>query len=462
MIKFIFAILTISTFFLNPAFASDPSVDENAMFSDTSSITSSKDIVDNKTISEKDQKSVSLSGQIVDANIGNFNRDWFDDLHRSNLQLSTFVLGNLLLDIRLPQGAKAFANLQTEYIPLDSAVLVSLQELFIDGNLKNYVFLRLGKQVLQWGRCDIWNPTDLINVEKKLFIQKIGYREGAYGIKLHIPFGTTYNIYGFLDTREASSIDSIAAAGKFEFLVGGTEMAFSMWDKKYCHPVFGYDFSTRLVGLDLTGELAVSDGSNSFTVQEQNGMLEEAKSSDWQTRLCIDVGRDFNFFDISQGLSITGSFYYDKGGYSDNLFADTTHYEIKNLITASGANATPVTVTKAAFLTMNNLYQLNDFSRYYVGLDIEISRIILSALSGYLKVVNNIQQSSTILTTGVNFVSLNEFFTGLMINGYFGPKKHRVYIPKPGDDGADNSRSHVLKKDESILHPFFSFLFSPQ
>jgi len=422
MIKFIFAILTISTFFLNPAFASDPSVDENAMFSDTSSITSSKDIVDNKTISEKDQKSVSLSGQIVDANIGNFNRDWFDDLHRSNLQLSTFVLGNLLLDIRLPQGAKAFANLQTEYIPLDSAVLVSLQELFIDGNLKNYVFLRLGKQVLQWGRCDIWNPTDLINVEKKLFIQKIGYREGAYGIKLHIPFGTTYNIYGFLDTREASSIDSIAAAGKFEFLVGGTEMAFSMWDKKYCHPVFGYDFSTRLVGLDLTGELAVSDGSNSFTVQEQNGMLEEAKSSDWQTRLCIDVGRDFNFFDISQGLSITGSFYYDKGGYSDNLFADTTHYEIKNLITASGANATPVTVTKAAFLTMNNLYQLNDFSRYYVGLDIEISRIILSALSGYLKVVNNIQQSSTILTTGVNFVSLNEFFTGLMINGYFGPK----------------------------------------
>ncbi len=271
MIKFIFAILTISTFFLNPSFASDPSVDENAMFSDTSSITSSKDIVDNKTISEKDQKSVSLSGQIVDANIGNFNRDWFDDLHRSNLQLSTFVLGNLLLDIRLPQGAKAFANLQTEYIPLDSAVMVSLQELFIDGNLKNHVFLRLGKQVLQWGRCDIWNPTDLINVEKKLFIQKIGYREGAYGIKLHIPFGTTYNIYGFLDTREASSIDSIAAAGKFEFLIGGTEMAFSMWDKKYCHPVFGYDFSTRLVGLDLTGELAVSDGSNSFTVQEQNG-----------------------------------------------------------------------------------------------------------------------------------------------------------------------------------------------
>jgi hypothetical protein len=333
-------------------------------------------------------------------------------------------LGNLLLDIRLPQGAKAFANLQTEYIPLDSAVMVSLQELFIDGNIKNKVFLRLGKQVLQWGRCDIWNPTDLINVEKKLFIQKIGYREGAYGVKLHIPFGTAYNIYGFLDTREASSIDSLAAAGKFEFLIGGTEMAFSLWDKKNYHPVFGYDFSTRLIGVDLTGELSVSDGSNSFMLHEQNGMLEETKSGDWQTRLCIDVGRQFGFFDISQGLSVTGSFYYNHGGYGDNLFADTAHYGFKKpLATISPSGPAMIASGKKSdFLIMNNLYQMNDFSRYYVGLDIEISRIILSALSGFFKVIDNIPQSSAILTTGINFVSLNEFFTGLTVNGYFGQK----------------------------------------
>jgi len=425
MIKFIFSILTISTSFLNPAFASDPSVDENAMFSDTSSITSSKDIVDNKTISEKDKKTIGLSGQIVDANIGAFNRDWFNDLHRSNVQLSTFVLGNLMLDIRLPQGAKAFANLETQYIPQGSNVLVSLREIFLDGNLKNHVFLRLGKQVLQWGRCDIWNPTDLINVEKKLFIQKIGYREGAYGIKLHIPFGTAYNIYGFVDTREASSVDSIAAAGKFEFLIGGTEMAFSMWDKKNYHPVFGYDFSTRLLGIDLTGELSLSDGSNNFSLQNQNSILEKTKSNDWQTRLCLDLGRQFNFFDISQGLSITGSFYYNRGGYGDNLFNDTNTYNFKDPISSLDAFGKPVTKTngtKADFLTMNNLYEMNDFSRYYLGLDVEVSRIFISALSGFFKIIDNIPQSSMVLTTGVNVVSLNEFFTGLTINGFFGKK----------------------------------------
>jgi hypothetical protein len=80
------------------------------------------------------------------------------------------------------------------------------------------------------------------------------------------------------------------------------------------------------------------------------------------------------------------------------------------------------TGTKADFLTMNNLYEMNDFSRYYLGLDVEVSRIFISALSGFFKIIDNIPQSSMILTTGVNVVSLNEFFTGLTINGFFGKK----------------------------------------
>ena len=303
-------------------FSQDKALNENDLFSDTSSITKSSEIVNNAASKETNPKSTSLSGVITTAFIGSANRGWFDSLRRKDLQLTNFTVGNLLLDIRLPQGAKAYANVETQYIPNTSSVLVSLRELFVDGNLHKKIYLRMGKQVLQWGRCDMWNPTDLINVEKKLFIQKIGYREGAYGVKLHIPFGTTYNIYGFIDTREASSVDSVAAAGKFEFLIGSTEMAFSMWDKKNFHPVFGYDFSTRLAGIDFTGELSVSNGGNSYIAQEQNGSLSEIKSGDRQTRLCIDVGRPFDFFDISQALSVTASFYYNTGGYGDNPFGD--------------------------------------------------------------------------------------------------------------------------------------------
>jgi hypothetical protein len=76
--------------------------------------------------------------------------------------------------------------------------------------------------------------------------------------------------------------------------------------------------------------------------------------------------------------------------------------------------------TPATFLTLNNLYQMNDFSRYYVGLDIGVSRIILSSLGGFFKIIDNIQQSGAVLTTGINYVSLNEFFIGLTVNGFIG------------------------------------------
>ena len=425
MNKWHLGVMIIGNLLLNYSFAQDKAVNENDLFSDTSSIIQSSAIVNNTASKESNPKSTSLSGIINSAFIGSANRDWLDNFHRNNLQLTNFIVGNLMLDIRLPQGAKAFANLETQYVPISSSVLVNLRELFVDGNFKKKVFLRMGKQVLQWGRCTLWNPTDLINVEKKLFIQKIGYREGAYGIKMHIPFGTSYNIYGFIDTKNASSVDSVALAGKFEFLAGGTEMAFSAWDKKSLHPVFGYDVSTRLAGIDIAGELAVSGGGNAFSMKEENGMLDKAKSNDWQTRFCIDIGRDFDFFAIPQGFSVTGSFYYNGPGYGDNMFADTTHYQFKNPLTVVGPAGTSVAKTqgtKADFLLETNLYEQHNYSKYYAALFTTINRLFFSSLSASCNVVWNIPQKSGILSTGLTYMSLNEFFTGFLINGYIGKK----------------------------------------
>jgi hypothetical protein len=425
MLKYVALIFTSLPFYIINAYSQDPSVNENDLFSDTSSVVASSTIVNNAASQENNPKSTSISGVINSAFIGSANRDWFDEFHRSNLGLTNFIVGNLMLDIRLPQGAKAFANLETEYVPLNSSVLVGLREMFVDANVKKKVFLRFGKQVLQWGRCTLWNPTDLINVEKKLFIQKIGYREGAYGIKLHIPFGTSYNIYGFLDTKNASSVDSVAAALKFEFLVGGTEMAISFWDKKSFHPVAGYDISTRVIGLDIAGELSLSHGANFYSLDEKAGALTKVKSGDWQTKACVDIGRDFDFFTIPRAFTVTGSFYFNGAGYDHNLFSDSSYHLFAVPVTSVGAPGISTIMiggTKSDFLVENNLYEQHNYSKYYAALFTGVNRFFFSGLSSSLSAVMNLQQESLILSGGFTYASLNEFFTGILISGYMGKR----------------------------------------
>jgi hypothetical protein len=435
MLKSIISGLSVlSIFFLN-GFSQDASVNENDLFSDTSSVVASSTIVNNAASAENKPKSTSISGVINSAFIGSANRDWFDDFHRSDLGLTNFIVGNLMLDIRLPQGAKAFANLETEYMPASSGVIVGLRELFVDGNMKKKVFLRLGKQVLQWGRCTLWNPTDLINVEKKLFIQKIGYREGAYGIKMHIPFGTSYNFYGFLDTKNASSVDSVAAVGKFEFLIGGTEMAFSVWGKKSFHPVAGYDVSTRVAGLDIAGELSVSSGANTYSLGEKNGILSKTKSDDWQTKASVDIGRDFDFFAIPRGFNVTGSFYYNSAGYDENMFSDTSRFRFADTVTSMSLARNSVIMTsgtKRDFLVEGNLYEQHSYSKYYAALFTGVNRFFLSGLSSSLNAVMNLQQKSLVISGGFTYASLNEFFTGVLISGYIGKKNTEYTFQNQG------------------------------
>jgi hypothetical protein len=406
-------------------YAQDMQTDESALFSDTSSVIDSTLTVNTAASKQLSEKTTDLSGSITSANIANANRNWFGSYNSSDVQLSSYMVANLMLDVRLPQGTKAFANLETEYVPSGSSVIVGLRELFVDVNLHKHVFLRFGKQVLQWGPCNLWNPTDLINVEKKLFIQKIGYREGAYGIKAHIPFGTVCNIYGFLDTKSSGAPDSLALAGKAEFLVGGTEMALSMWTKKHRVPVFGYDISTRTMGIDITGEASISKGSNTNSMFEDNGMLYLKKSNDYQTRVSVDFGHDFDLFSVSKGLSVIASFYYNQAGYDKDLFSDAKLYTYRDTVFISDSSGTGTAMpagTKALFLTGHSLYEQNNSGKYYVALQTTINRLFLNSLTGYVKIIDNIPQSSMIISTGINYTSLHEFYAGLMVNGYIGNK----------------------------------------
>ncbi|MFA5857542.1 MAG: hypothetical protein WC955_00595 [Elusimicrobiota bacterium] len=409
-----------------PVYAKDaqasPAINENELFGATdTTMVDAKEVVNNASIIEEntEKKKTSISGELTTVADFTASRDYIEDGNDTQNRYFTYIAGNLMLDARLKQGVKGFANLETQYYSQTGTTLVNIRELFLDFNAYHRVYFRAGKQVLQWGRCYLWNPTDLINVEKKPFIQKVGYREGAYGLKYHVPFGTTANIYGFLDSGNAADINSTAVAVKVDVLVGKTEMALAGWTKKGFIPVYGYDFSTRVFGLDILGEAAFSYGDNRERMIIENGMLSKAKKKDeWVTKASVGFGRAFDCLNVPDRINVITEFYYDQNGYNDNVLSDPKSYSLAN-IPGNLSLYWPVD-TKKNYIKANDLYESNYFSQRYAALFVSVSKFIISDMSLSTNIISNLIDGSGMVSTGLSYRNMNDFIWGLTLIGYYG------------------------------------------
>lgn len=410
-----FSITVLLLFFIAATAFSAETVNENEMFGSSGVVTQAA----NTVVPSAEKKTIGFSGEVTsvveDIGISTFSKDY----------LNSYILSNMFLDVRMKNDIKAFANLETNYQPKMRTTEFNLRELFFDFNFARRVYLRTGKQVLQWGRCYLWNPTDLINIEKKPFIRKIGYREGTYGLKLHAPFGTKYNIYGFLDTGNAPSPDDLGGALKYEFLTGKTEMAISSWAKRTYDPVYGYDFSSRICDVDILGELAVSKGDNIKRIREDHGTLNIYRELDeWAPRTSINFTKGFRLGNFNDRLTVSTEFFYNHLGYKENLFNDRNIYQFGTPV------ITGTTIlnngTKKDFLLLNNLYDPNYLSQYYGAFFTSISRFIITDMTLNVNYIRNFTDGSGILSTGVTYKNINDFSAGFLVNSALG-KENREY-----------------------------------
>ena len=362
----------------------------------------------------EEKKTVGFSGEAVSV---------FEDISYSSAsggKFTSYIVGNLMLDARLNNGVKAFANMEASYLPAARETTSVLREAFLDFNINHRVYFRTGKQVLQWGRCYLWNPTDLINIEKKPFIRKIGYRDGAYGLKFHVPFGTDYNIYGFLDTGNAEEDRELGGALKFELLAGRTEMAFSGWGKRGNYPVFGYDLSSRLGDVDVAGEVSVARRDNTRFIRYNGAALEiYRKPDDWVTKAALNFSKGFRLGNFNDRLTVATEFFYNQTGYTASPFQDGAGYAFSGPL----ALLYPAGGTKAQFLAGNGLYEPNYLSRYYGAIFTSITRFVITDLTLTANYVRNLNDHSGMLSTGLAYKNINDFSAGLLLTSFLGPAR---------------------------------------
>ncbi|HEX2958792.1 MAG TPA: hypothetical protein VHO70_18300 [Chitinispirillaceae bacterium] len=420
--RFVFAIITSIAFTL---FAQDEDLfdlNEDEMFADTSRMTDSATVVKSgSSFGNIDSTNVSFSGQISSSAGGTLNNDFFDQIDRDEIDPFASTIGNLMLDARLPLGIKAYANSEFTWLADSNKAFFQLQEAFVDVNVAKKAYFRVGKQVLQWGRGEIWNPTDLVNVEKKPIQKDLGSREGSYGIKMHLPFGTRWNVYGFVDLNNVTAIDSVAGTMKLETLIGGTEIAVALWKKSRKDPVFGLDFSTSLLDFSLTGEVSLTSGDNYDipTGLLPGGYLKVGHpKDDVVARACIGLTRFIDLLGIDDRMVVHGEYYYNQAGIDGNVIKDYGIGDSIHAIKVNSRNGLKSVSPLAGQII--NLYEPNSHSRHYAALSASISKFIISDITLNLMGLVNMNHGCAMLISGLNYQNMYNYSLGMEFTAYVG------------------------------------------
>lgn len=402
-------------------------VDENALFSDSSSVIDSSKMVNTKEAKgdAEDKKSVGFSGEVNAYGTPSFPREWGNDAGLSTVGFSSEVVGNALIDARLIGGAKAFADLEAFYASAgainllqsgntfgtDTGMQFAARELFVDVNYNKLVYVRAGKQVLQWGRCTLWNPTDFVNIERPTFIARMGHRDGTYGIKMHIPYKTLFNFYSFVDANNAQKISDLALSVKAEALLGRTEFAFSGWKKDGWKPIFGVDLSSQLFNVLIAAEASLRNGIDMPTL-DLNTMRVTNMGDNWIPRAAVNLTKMFPFQGVADRLTVSGEFYYNNAGYDVNIFNDPKKLAGLLALAMSSASESPA----------SRLYEVNSYSKYYGMVYSSISQFIIDPLTFSCNALGNFNQNSYVVSIGLNYLSMQNLSWGVSVDSYLGKK----------------------------------------
>jgi len=394
-------------------FAGEADIDENALFDDSNAMENSPETQKTAIFKNIKNFSVSKTTYAFSGDIGTISYFYAKNKSSSNLVTYTkdttrsLIRGNFMLDVRIYNSAKAFLNFELSYSPQSDSYLhgqkingVSadklyndylINEFFVDANISKKIYLRLGKQFLQWGRCYFWNPSDLINTERRNFSDLNKSREGVFGLKTHIPFGAEKNFYSFIDFSNEDKTGSLSVSSKYEFIIDKTEMAFALWIKR--NPVFTYDISSRIKAYDIRGELSMTRDSQKNYFNPVSGAVYK-KEDCWQPRCALNIGRTFNY-NIPNRISANVELYYNRTGYSDNVFIPL-------------------------FWTNENLYEPNSHGKYYCAFFGSFNRFIVETCNLNFNTIANLSDKSFTISPGVSYEPFYNFSLGLNLYFYGG------------------------------------------
>jgi hypothetical protein len=339
------------------------------------------------------------------------------------------IMGDFLVDARLPRNFRMFMDLNINYVPTGTPVptvftpvpplpppvppqfvlmqnettLLDIKEVFVDFNFaNNAIHFRAGKQVLQWGTGYFWNPTDLINVSHKSFTNLNALLDGVFGLRTDVTFSPNFHLYTFVNLNGVTDLTDVAYAARTEFLAGKVEFGFSGWYEYNKIPVFGTDITMPLFWeLNMTGEASLSYGDNGQKLDTNGNPY--SVSNELVPKVDIGLSRTFDVLNVQDRLSVMGEFFWNSDGYDQNMFQSL----------GSGS------LSLMTFL--NGYYHASYYGQYYGALFVSIADFGEPNMTLSIDGLMNFSDTSAIALIGLSDSPVNNFTLEAQVGSALGP-----------------------------------------
>lgn len=328
----------------------------------------------------------------------------FSDYEGKASTMNAEIESNVNIDVRLKEGVKAYTSLNLSKTNDDTKnpEFLKLNEMFFDFNVNDKIYVRSGKQNLAWGRGYFFNPTDLINIEKKALDDVGGQREGNFGVKVHVPYGLEKNFYAYLQMEDKTLLSEGSLALKYEFLIKNSEFSLAtiIRNPDNYKPVLAFDFASSIGDYQTFGEFIVQDGKNLNLNKDivLQGTLGYSRTFDREPK------------EEEKTLTLIQEAYYNGAGYNDredalfyNPYADGKYY-LATFITANKFYHKDLSAGINALSNLNeNVHQLGGNLTYKLNDEVSLGGNLTTFLGEQGALKGTIPRYTLGLSANINF-----------------------------------------------------------
>jgi len=238
----------------------------------------------------------------------------YADLRQSDL-VRLYIAGSLNYD--------PYTYLSTSiYSSAVTTPTVSLDEAFLDTEINQTVFFRLGKQRISWGVGNWYKPSDMLSLSAIDPDDPTAAREGPFAFKVDIPMKLNH-LMVYMVPPVSTDAASSSIASKYDLIVNGWELSFGAYGRAdmLARPRGIFMFTGALGAFDVYGENVLSYGSDRIYVKESSSTpgtyetYQMLNSPFFQSTLGIKYSKSYST-GLSYAFQVQG--YYNGMGYADS------------------------------------------------------------------------------------------------------------------------------------------------